>query len=353
MMYNVAGFISAPNWVVSARTSFIRKIPICTLFCCYQILLGVQAGVQAIELSMPVACELGETCFIQNYFDVDESSTDARDHRCGRATYNGHKGTDFRLLSIRATYQNVPVLAAADGAVSALRDGIPDRLIGGDIDAPPGKECGNGVIVDHGEGWETQYCHMRNGSIAVRRGDLVKRGDRLGVVGYSGKAQFAHLHLSVRRNGTPIDPFTGRASGGGCGLKPSKELWSSSAKVRYMTGALIQVGFSNRPITTVDLELGRASDWSVTIESRALIFFARFINLNLGDEIWIDLIGPRGFRVSNPRIIIQRVKAQYIAYVGKRLRANKWNTGNYIGHVELRRKGHVVRKNEAVLKLSR
>ena len=72
---------------------------------------------------------------------------------------------------------------------------------------PPGRDCGNGVVIDHDDGWQTQYCHLRRGSVGVTRGQAVARGDRLGVVGMSGRTQFPHLHLSVRRDGAVIDPF--------------------------------------------------------------------------------------------------------------------------------------------------
>ena len=45
----------------------------------------------------------------------------------------------------------------------------------------------------------------------VPKTDAVKRGHRLGDVGYSGMAEFAHVHFEVRKNGKVLDPFTGRA----------------------------------------------------------------------------------------------------------------------------------------------
>ena len=40
--------------------------------------------------------------------------------------------------------------------------------------ATAGRNCGNGVTLDHGDGWQTQYCHMRRGSVAVKVADLQK-----------------------------------------------------------------------------------------------------------------------------------------------------------------------------------
>ena len=166
------------------------------------------AGQNPPMLSLPIACNLGKDCFIQQYVDVDPGDS-AKDYRCGTAVYDGHKGTDFRLLSVKAAEANVVVLAAAAGRVKAARDGMADRLTGSkqDIARLQRRDCGNGVVLDHGGGWETQYCHLKRGSIKVREGQSVTSGTPLGFVGYSGNAAFAHVHLSVRQGGRIVDPF--------------------------------------------------------------------------------------------------------------------------------------------------
>src|SRR5262249_35663984 len=50
----------------------------------------------AFELGLPIDCEVGRSCVIQNYVDHDPSPN-ARDYQCGTLTYDGHNGTDFRL----------------------------------------------------------------------------------------------------------------------------------------------------------------------------------------------------------------------------------------------------------------
>src|SRR5687767_225345 len=146
------------------------------------------------QLSLPLACTPAKDCFIQQYTDVDPGPG-AKDYRCGIATYEGHKGTDFRVLSVKAAQAGVPVLASAAGRVTGARDGMEDRLVVTPQDeaAIKDRECGNGVVLDHGGGWETQYCHMRRGSLKVREGQNVAAGEPLGMVGFSGSAQFAHV----------------------------------------------------------------------------------------------------------------------------------------------------------------
>lgn len=260
---------------------------------CLQMGLAAPGLADSIELAFPLACELNRTCFIQNYVDMD-STSGAKDYRCGGATYDTHKGTDFRLLSVRDAVAGVAVLAAAPGRVKALRDGVKDRLIGKDVRDFAGKKCGNGVVIDHGGGWETQYCHMLQGSVRVRRNANVKRGEVIGSVGYSGKAQFSHLHLSVRKDGKIIDPFTGRTPGGLYGRGPYRGLWAENMKPVYDRGRLIEAGFTHARVSTRDLENGAVNDRPVSGSSGAIVFYARFINLESGDRIHLVLRGPNG-----------------------------------------------------------
>ncbi|MGE0706872.1 MAG: peptidoglycan DD-metalloendopeptidase family protein [Planctomycetota bacterium] len=96
-----------------------------------------------------------------------------------------------------------PFYAVADGTVVEVREGNPDNPIGQIGDA---FEKHNGVSLDHGNGELSWYVHAKKGSIKVKLGDRVKRGQLLGEVGNSGGSAIPHLHftlISFRRISVP------------------------------------------------------------------------------------------------------------------------------------------------------
>lgn len=66
------------------------------------------------------------------------------------------------------------------------------------------EQFGNLVVLDHGDGWNTAYGFLSKTTVKI--GDKVATGERLGLVGATGKARGNELHFEVRRNGVAVDP---------------------------------------------------------------------------------------------------------------------------------------------------
>lgn len=94
-----------------------------------------------------------------------------------------HKGLDI------ATAHGTPVLSPSDATV-----------IFAGIESGYGKV----LVLDHGYGLKTRFAHLADAQVKV--GDRVKRGDRIGSVGNTGRSTGPHLHYEVRVNGMPENP---------------------------------------------------------------------------------------------------------------------------------------------------
>jgi murein DD-endopeptidase MepM/ murein hydrolase activator NlpD len=180
---------------------------------------GAAEADERTGLGLPVDCRLGEDCFVQQMPDIDPGEG-VRDPLCGKASYQGHDGWDIRVRTLK-DIGRAAVVSVADGTVLRVRDGLPDRIFdrSRDGDLLGGRECGNGVLVGHANGITSQYCHLAQGSIALRPGARIGKGDSIGSVGASGLTEFPHVHLSIRRYGLPVEPLTGRSRTGASGLR--------------------------------------------------------------------------------------------------------------------------------------
>lgn len=89
-----------------------------------------------------------------------------------------------------------PVLADGDGTVVKAIDQYEDNVPLHPSETNP--KYGNSVVIDHGNGEFSMYAHLKRGSVAVKVGDKVTPGQRIGAVGNSGNAPFAHLHYHLQ-----------------------------------------------------------------------------------------------------------------------------------------------------------
>ena len=64
------------------------------------------------------------------------------------------------------------------------------------------------MTIDHGNGIQTRYYHMKKGSLVVKNGQKVSRGQPIGQIGATGYVTGAHLHFEIRVNGKSINPMS-------------------------------------------------------------------------------------------------------------------------------------------------
>ena len=290
------------------------------------------------ELGLPALCELGAECFLQQYVDTDPGPG-ARDFTCNGLSYDGHKGTDLALPSLVAMRAGVPVIAAAPGTVRGVRDGMEDVPFTPEMAAAlDGRDCGNGVVIDHGGGWETQYCHLRKGSVSVRKGQEVARGDQLGLIGLSGRTQFPHVHISVRHQGATVDPFDpdGEID---CAAPSADTMWLEPPA--YRPGGLIAAGFAPGVPEFDAVRAGEAGSATLGAASEALVIWAYAFGGRAGDVLRLSFEGPSGARFDHDAPL-DRTQAQLFRAGGKRVPKTGWPAGAYAGTVEMLRDGRVI-----------
>jgi murein DD-endopeptidase MepM/ murein hydrolase activator NlpD len=117
------------------------------------------------------------------------------------------------------------VLAVSDATVASSIDGLPNQVPGKMPENIPIEEAdGNSIVLDLGGGRYALYAHLAPGSVSVHKGDAVKRGQVIGLVGNSGNSLAPHLHFhvmslpaSLASNGLPyeIDSFIATGSSPG------------------------------------------------------------------------------------------------------------------------------------------
>lgn len=114
----------------------------------------------------------------------------------GMRTLNGktsmHNGIDLIGKAYACDY----IVAFADGKVTAMLN-----TCGGSSPS-----TGNYVTLDHGNGVQTVYYHMRKGSVTVKVGDTVKAGTVIGYMGTTGNSTGNHLHFGIKIDGSWVDP---------------------------------------------------------------------------------------------------------------------------------------------------
>jgi len=157
-----------------------------------------------------------------NWLAADGPSNDQDNHHRrgvvivdGRAVDSRRYAVDWKQIrdgvsfsgdaqDVRSYYSyGKAVLAVADGRVATARDGLPDNIPGHGESFHPAVPitletvAGNTITLDLGGGQFAYYLHLQPGSLRVKAGDRVRRGQVVARIGASGDAREPHLHFEV------------------------------------------------------------------------------------------------------------------------------------------------------------
>lgn len=295
----------------------------------------------APQLSTPVDCAETGLCSVQNYVDF-APGPDVLDHTCGPLTYNGHTGIDIRLKSIAAMERGVAVLAAADGKVIANRNDVQDRFLNGPevrLALNGLSKPSNSVSLYHGNGWTTHYGHLRKGSVTLRNGQSVKRGQQIGLIGASGNTNFPHLHFTLKHREETIDPYSGRLPASGCGAGVYHSFWDATAAkiLAYRPSGLLDAGISGAVPPITKLRGDEQKDEALSVNAARLVFWTHVWGLRRNDRIRMRFYAADGALLSETTR-----RAKNDAPIELRslsvIRGNQpWPTGTYRGEYVLER----------------
>jgi murein DD-endopeptidase MepM/ murein hydrolase activator NlpD len=148
----------------------------------------------------------GKAWMINNYLDLNSNPTATRDYQNANGseacTYDGHTGIDIDLPSFREMDNGTAIVrAAAPGTVEDVREDQFDR----------NTSCTgswNFVRIQHANGYDSIYGHLKKNSVMVKKGDVVIAGQAIGIAGSSGCSTAPHLHFEVRDcAGAAVEPF--------------------------------------------------------------------------------------------------------------------------------------------------
>ncbi|MBR2329360.1 MAG: M23 family metallopeptidase [Clostridia bacterium] len=106
--------------------------------------------------------------------------------------HSNHLGMDFGWNGAVAGSKTQPIVTAEAGTVVDRADGWGNTY-------PNNRAYGNFVIISHDSGWYSVYAHLDKGSVAVKVGDKVQKGQQIGRMGDTGYSRGNHLHFELRK----------------------------------------------------------------------------------------------------------------------------------------------------------
>ncbi|CAN5221315.1 hypothetical protein BH11PLA2_BH11PLA2_17390 [soil metagenome] len=200
--YRPTGFIGSTPWTVTVTVdpnNVILETNESDNTASFTVTPVAPTGLPAAKFITPLGRTANVDWGINNYADVNPTPTNNSDYRGGPWTYDGHDAIDAGPWGFFRMDSGFPIVAAADGTVTATADGYFDR----ETTAPSTQA--NFVSLNHGNGWSTEYYHLATNTITVKVGDTVKAGQVIGLMGSSGQSNGQHLHYTARFKGAQVE----------------------------------------------------------------------------------------------------------------------------------------------------
>ena len=157
----------------------------------------------------------------------------------------------------------------------------------------------------------------------VKTGEVVEAGTILGQIGLSGRAQFPHVHLSVRKDGKVVDPSD---PDGSVTCDEPNEGTLSSYPLQYRAGAVLYAAFADNITAFEDVKSGRAAAKNLPVDAPAIVVFDFDFGVKKGDQMRLILEGPTGITLDKT-VLIEKNPAQLFRSIGRKLPKAGWPVG--------------------------
>lgn len=295
----------------------------CQIIALFLLVLIVSNTTKAFELQFPVSCQIMGDCWVTNLVDLRGNNNQNEDYMCGKKSTNNSNSTHISLRNPSQTSRNYAVIAAEDGIIKTARN------VGG--------FCGYRIVIDHGNGWETSYCHLKPKTIIVNEGDAVKQGQIIGALGMSGQANWPHLSFAVIRNGMIFDPYSGRSNIEGCTTTNLSPLWKDNISPPYEPAHLTGIGFTIGYPTDPQIIHGMDPAAEISSKTTQIALWGMMMNILKGDDIHMQILNPYGEIYNETHIIAKANRDYYPIYYSVNRKNMLWDLGHYIGKITITR----------------
>ena len=172
----------------------MKKIIFLILISC----LSLNAKGMKSKIIFPVRGEIGKDFFIFKYPAYINKEGMQTDGFGGNLLSVNHRGTDFAPTNIN---KDLVVQSVCKGVVIKVDNRYKDDFSYTRKFSKNASYGGNSVTIKSPEGWFFHYCHLKQNSIKVKLGEKIEQGQKIGLIGMSGKKiRIPHVHFSIRNN---------------------------------------------------------------------------------------------------------------------------------------------------------